>query len=97
MWGAKPKAPKKDSKETESSLVSEFKTGVVNVSYDFTGTKFSGEGRTIIMELDNINIVACYVPNSGQNLERLDYRVDEWFVKHMRFNLITYSYLGTHT
>lgn len=40
-----------------------------NVSFDFEDVerKFSGEGRTITVELNNVIIVACYVPNSGKN------------------------------
>ena len=32
------------------------------------------EGRTITLEFDKFYIVACYVPNAGQGLKRLDYR-----------------------
>jgi exonuclease III len=54
---------------------------VLRTEFDLEGTKHAGEGRTIMLELDTFFLVACYVPNSGQNLERLDYRVDEWFVR----------------
>eukprot|EP01034_Spumella_vulgaris_P032149 gene32149-39705_t len=39
---------------------------LVRVSYDFEDVekKFSGEGRTITVELENLVVVACYVPNS---------------------------------
>ena len=36
------------------------------------------EGRTITLELDACHVVAAYVPNSGQGLPRLDYRVGTW-------------------
>jgi exodeoxyribonuclease-3 len=41
-------------------------------------SKFVGEGRTITIEFDQFYLVNCYVPNSGMELERLDYRVNEW-------------------
>lgn len=30
------------------------------------------------MEFDKFYLVACYVPNAGQGLVRLDYRTKEW-------------------
>lgn len=36
------------------------------------------EGRLISMEFDDFVLVNVYVPNSGEALARLDYRVDEW-------------------
>ena len=54
-------------------------TTLHRVSYDIsTDPKFSGEGRVITLELDSFFLVNCYVPNAGQNLVRLDYRVGEW-------------------
>lgn len=37
-----------------------------------------GEGRIICAELDSFFLVACYVPNSGMDLSRLDYRTKQW-------------------
>lgn len=36
------------------------------------------EGRTITTEFDNFFLVNCYVPNSGQKLERLKWREEVW-------------------
>ena len=36
------------------------------------------EGRTLTVELEHCIAVAAYVPNSGQKLERLDYRIQSW-------------------
>jgi hypothetical protein len=58
----------------------DLKGRIVRTEFDFEGTKHAGEGRTIVLELDSFFLIACYVPNSGQNLERLDYRINEWFV-----------------
>lgn len=50
----------------------------ISVSYDLGIKKHDQEGRTITAEFDKFYLVACYVPNAGQNLNRLDYRVKEW-------------------
>lgn len=71
---------KKVDKGAEEAPVAQLKGRVLRTELDLHGTKHSGEGRTIMLELDSFYLVACYVPNSGQNLERLDYRVDEWLV-----------------
>jgi exonuclease III len=54
---------------------------VLKVDYDLEDKKFSGEGRTITLEFPSFFLVNCYVPNSGQKLERLAYRTDEWYVQ----------------
>ena len=46
-------------------------------------------GRIVTVKLANKNtlIVNVYVPNSGQNLKNLDYRIDKWnaeFMKHIK-------------
>ena len=41
-------------------------------------SKFNGEGRTITIEFPKFYLVACYVPNSGDGLQRLNFRVNEW-------------------
>mmetsp|Transcript_6332 Transcript_6332/g.6543 ORF Transcript_6332/g.6543 Transcript_6332/m.6543 type:complete len:401 (+) Transcript_6332:26-1228(+) len=51
---------------------------VVNITYDLNNTKLDGEGRTITVEFDTFYLVMCYVPNSGMDLKRLDYRIEEW-------------------
>ena len=40
--------------------------------------KHDGEGRTLTLEYKKFVLVACYVPNAGQGLKRLDYRTKEW-------------------
>ena len=39
---------------------------------------YTDEGRVITMEYDAFFLVLVYVPNSGQKLERLAYRLDKW-------------------
>ncbi|KAL4436574.1 hypothetical protein ABPG75_003713 [Micractinium tetrahymenae] len=37
-----------------------------------------GEGRVVTAEFPDFFLVNCYVPNSGEGLKRLDYRVNQW-------------------
>lgn len=76
--------------ETSTSLTSNSSTlssplTVLNVHYDLKDKNHSGEGRTITLEFPNFYLVNCYVPNSGQRLERLSYRTTEWFVPYRIF------------
>lgn len=43
-----------------------------------TGQSFSGEGRSIGINFGDFHLVNCYVPNAGEGLKRLDYRLNEW-------------------
>jgi exonuclease III len=36
------------------------------------------EGRVITCEFGNCFVVNCYVPNAGEGLKRLEYRVGSW-------------------
>ena len=36
------------------------------------------EGRTITLSFDDLHVVLAYVPNSGQDLKRLDERIETW-------------------
>jgi len=36
------------------------------------------EGRCITLELPRFYVVGCYVPNSGDGLKRLDFRIKKW-------------------
>ena len=38
----------------------------------------TNEGRVISIELPQLYIVNAYVPNSGQTLQRLNYRLTKW-------------------
>ena len=49
------------------------------VSVEFgLGGKPDLEGRVITLEFKNCLVVIAYVPNSGQTLERLHYRTNQW-------------------
>ena len=38
------------------------------------------EGRTLTVEYPLFYVVGCYVPNAGEGLKRLDFRIEEWDV-----------------
>ncbi len=48
------------------------------VEYEFYDKKFNAEGRFVCLEFEAFYLVATYVPNSGQTLDRLDERTQEW-------------------
>jgi len=76
----KPQDPNESSSST-SNLKKREGIKVEKISYDFEDegpNPFTGEGRTITVEFDKFFFVCCYVPNSGEGLVRLDYRVNEW-------------------
>ena len=55
-------------------------------SVDIGVEKFDNEGRVICLDLDQCYLVNVYVPNSGQQLDRLPYR-KEWdanFLKYLK-------------
>jgi len=48
-----------------------------NVGFSI-GKEIDNEGRVVFLEFPWATIANVYVPNSGQKLERLDYRTKEW-------------------
>ena len=61
------------------------KSQPVSVTYGIGARKHDQEGRCIAVEFDTFYVVATYIPNAGQKLERLDYRVREWDVDFRAF------------
>jgi len=49
-----------------------------SVSYGMGIDKHDSEGRVIVMDFPHFTVANVYVPNSGQNLDRLEYRTEEW-------------------
>jgi len=47
----------------------------ISVHYGLEENKYDDEGRVVTLEYDNFYYVACYVPNSGDELKRLDFRM----------------------
>jgi len=50
----------------------------ISIKYGMGIKKHDQEGRLITAEYDNFIILHSYTPNSGQKLERLKYRTQEW-------------------
>ena len=50
----------------------------LSVTYDLGIGKHDGEGRVVTAEFNEFIIVETYVPNSGDGLKRLNYRIKEW-------------------
>ena len=47
----------------------------ISIHYGLKNNIYDDEGRVITLEFNNFYYVACYVPNSGENLKRLDFRM----------------------
>ena len=47
----------------------------LNVFYGLDDEKYDDEGRVITLEFDNFYFVGAYVPNAGDGLKRLDFRM----------------------
>jgi len=60
------------------------KTTPINVNYDMGLQQHDMEGRVIAAEYDDYYLVNVYVPNSGQELVRLDYR-QQWVQDFLNF------------
>ena len=78
-FSAKPKAKGgKGAKREPSELpISTETLTLSDVSFDI-GKDIDNEGRTNICDFPFATITNVYVPNSGQDLKRLDYRTSEW-------------------
>ena len=51
---------------------------IPEVSFGIGKSKHDGEGRSITLDFPGFVMTNLYVPNSGQKLDRLDYRTEEW-------------------
>lgn len=56
-----------------------------SVKYGIGIEKHDEEGRVITMEFENFYLVATYIPNAGEGLKRLDYRVKEWDIDFQNY------------
>ncbi|CAD8189560.1 unnamed protein product [Paramecium octaurelia] len=57
----------------------------ISIKYDMGIEKHDQEGRIITAEFEKFNLVACYIPNSGDKLDRLNYRTQEWDVDFQNY------------
>ena len=60
------------------------KTKPIVITHDMGIKKHDDEGRIICAEYPNFYLVNVYVPNSGQQLERLDYR-EKWDADFLKY------------
>lgn len=63
------------------------KTKPLSVEMGIGHSNHDGEGRVITAEFPDCFVVNVYVPNSGEGLKRLDYRVNQWdqaFSEHIK-------------
>ncbi|CAD8186241.1 unnamed protein product [Paramecium octaurelia] len=73
------------SKAGYSGVAIASKVKPISVKCDIGVDKHDQEGRTLTAEFERFYLVSCYVPNSGQKLERLDYRTKEWDVDFQNY------------
>jgi exonuclease III len=66
---------------------------LLGITHDFEidGHSYNGEGRVITLETNLFYLVVCYVPNSGEGLKRLEYRIQDWYAVH--YTLYTLYYI----
>ena len=74
----KPVAAKQGDSAAEALPVNAKYLQPEQVSLQMGVEKHDQEGRVIVMDFPLFTAVSLYVPNSGQKLERLDYRTKEW-------------------
>lgn len=85
FFAPKKKGEKKASSDDSLPVSSETLTPT-SVGFS-VGKEIDNEGRVVYLEFPWATIANVYVPNSGQKLERLDYRTKEWdkfFLKFMQ-------------
>lgn len=57
----------------------------LNVSHGINNSELDNEGRVITLEYDKYFLIHVYTPNSGQSLQRLDYRTKNWDVHFRKY------------
>jgi exodeoxyribonuclease III len=60
------------------SIITRYKP--LNFSYGINSKLHDTEGRVITLEYEDFYLISVYVPNSGEGLRRLYYRVNQWDV-----------------
>ncbi|KAE8651202.1 DNA-(apurinic or apyrimidinic site) lyase, chloroplastic isoform X2 [Cucumis sativus] len=50
----------------------------ISVRYGLGISEHDGEGRVVMVEFDSFFLLNVYVPNSGDGLKRLSYRITQW-------------------
>ena len=66
-----------------TAILTKFKPISIRFGIDESNT--DNEGRVITLEYEKFYLIACYTPNAGENLKRLDFRIDEWDKKFFEY------------
>lgn len=74
-----------DTKKGYSGVAVFTKKEPLSVTYGLLDSKYDDEGRVITLEFSDFYFVAVYVPNSGEELKRLPFRME--FEKDLRVYL----------
>jgi exodeoxyribonuclease-3 len=85
FFAPKSEASAKEKTKSAELPVSPDTLTPTDVSYNI-GKPIDNEGRTIVVEYPWATLTNVYVPNSGQDLKRLDYRTTEWDKDFLEFH-----------
>ncbi|EFH56191.1 apurinic endonuclease-redox protein [Arabidopsis lyrata subsp. lyrata] len=61
-----------------TAIISRIKPLSVRYGTGLSGSDHDMEGRIVTAEFDSFYLINTYVPNSGDGLKRLSYRIEEW-------------------
>ncbi|CAF2299095.1 unnamed protein product [Brassica napus] len=61
-----------------TAIISRIKPLSVRYGTGLSGSDHDMEGRILTAEFDSFYLINTYVPNSGDGLKRLSYRIEEW-------------------
>nr|ACB29409.1 apurinic endonuclease-redox protein [Arabidopsis thaliana] len=61
-----------------TAIISRIKPLSVRYGTGLSGSDHDTEGRIVTAEFDSFYLINTYVPNSGDGLKRLSYRIEEW-------------------
>ncbi len=57
----------------------------MKVIYGFNIPENDTEGRLITLEFENYYLISVYVPNAGEELKRLNYRMNSWDINFHKY------------
>ncbi|KAF8088363.1 hypothetical protein N665_0544s0013 [Sinapis alba] len=61
-----------------TAIISRIKPLSVRYGTGLSGSDHDMEGRIVTAEFDSFYLINTYIPNSGDGLKRLSYRIEEW-------------------
>lgn len=81
------KQPKTEPSSSDSAIDADFVQNLIptDVSYKIGVEAHDQEGRVLHVDFPLFSLTNVYVPNSGQKLERLDYRTEQWDKDFLKF------------